>query len=37
MQMPPKTYSYDFQISSGEITRTYLKGNLPIIGDITQI
>lgn len=37
MEMPPKTYSYDFQVSSGQITRTYLKGNLPIIGDITQI
>ena len=37
MQMPPKTYSYDFQVSSGQITRTYLKGSLPIIGDITQI
>ena len=37
MEMPPKTYSYDFQVSSGQITRTYLKGSLPIIGDITQI
>lgn len=37
MEMPPGTYFYDFQVSSGQITRTYLKGNLPIIGDITQI
>jgi hypothetical protein len=35
MLMQPKTYSYDFQLSSGEMTRTYLKGTLPIIGDIT--
>lgn len=37
MEMPPKTYSYDFQLSSGQITRTYLKGSFPIIGDITQV
>jgi hypothetical protein len=35
MLMQPKIYSYDFQLSSGEMTRTYLKGTLPIIGDIT--
>ncbi len=35
MLMLPKTYYYDFQLSSGEMTRTYLKGFLPIMGDIT--
>ena len=35
MLMQPKTYSYDFQLASGEMTRTYLKGTFPIIGDIT--
>jgi hypothetical protein len=37
MLMQPKTYSYDFQLSSGEMTRTYLKGSFPLISDITQI
>jgi hypothetical protein len=37
MQIEPKNYVYDLQLSSGEITRTYVKGSLPIIGDITQI
>lgn len=37
MQMPPKNYVYDLQLSSGEITRTYVKGHLPILGDITQV
>jgi hypothetical protein len=37
MLMPPKTYSYDLQLSSGEMTRTYLKGIFPVISDITQI
>jgi len=35
MTLQPKVYSYDFQLSSGEMTRTYLKGAFPIIGDIT--
>jgi hypothetical protein len=35
MMMQPKTYSYDFQLSSGVITRTYLKGYFPLIADIT--
>lgn len=37
MLMQPKTYSYDFQLSSGEMNRTYLKGYFPFISDITQI
>lgn len=37
MLMQPKIYSYDFQLSSGEMNRTYLKGVFPIIGDVTQI
>jgi hypothetical protein len=37
MQIQSKTYAYDLQLSSGQITRTYVKGSLPIIGDITQI
>jgi hypothetical protein len=37
MQIQPKNYVYDLQLSSGQITRTYIKGSLPIIGDITQI
>jgi hypothetical protein len=37
MQMQPKTYSYDLQLTSGIITKTYLKGYLPIIGDISHI
>lgn len=37
MYMLPKNYSYDLQLSSGEYNRTYLKGTLPIIGDITKI
>lgn len=37
MLMQPKTYPYDLQLSSGEMTRTYLKGYFPIISDITQV
>lgn len=37
MLMQPKTYSYDLQLSSGDAIRTYIKGYLPIISDITQI
>lgn len=37
MLMQPKTYFYDLQLSSGQMTRTYLKGSFPFIGDITQI
>jgi hypothetical protein len=36
MLVSPSNYSYDLQLSSGQLTRTYLKGILPIIGDITQ-
>lgn len=35
MTLQPKIYAYDFQLFSGEMTRTYLRGNFPIIGDIT--
>lgn len=37
MQMQPKNYVFDLQLSSGQITRTYIKGSLPIIEDITNI
>jgi len=37
MQMMPGNYYYDLQLISGASTRTYLKGTLPIDGDITSI
>jgi hypothetical protein len=35
--IPPDTYNYDFQISQNGIVRTYLRGKLNVIKDITQI
>jgi len=37
MRMMPGNYSYDLQLVSGALTRTYLKGILPIEGDITSV
>jgi len=37
MRMMPGVYSYDLQLISGTSTRTYLKGTLPIDGDITSL
>jgi hypothetical protein len=37
MQIQPKNYVFDLQLSSGQITRTYIKGVLPIVVDITQV
>lgn len=37
MQIQPRNYIYDLELSSGQITRTYIKGSLPIIGDITTV
>ena len=37
MRMMPGIYSYDLQLVSGASTRTYLKGTLPIDGDITSV
>ena len=37
MLIGPDTFVYDLQLSSGEMTRTYLKGEFPIDGDITHI
>jgi hypothetical protein len=36
MLIGPDTFVYDLQLSSGDMTRTYLKGELPIDGDITN-
>lgn len=35
MLISPSNYSYDLQLSSGQMTKTYIKGYLPIVGDIT--
>lgn len=37
MLIGPDTFVYDLQLSSGEMTRTYLKGEFPVDGDITHI
>jgi len=37
MRMMPGNYSYDLQLISGSSIRTYVKGSLPIEGDITEI
>jgi hypothetical protein len=37
MRMMPGNYYYDMQLNSGSISKTYIKGVLPIEGDITQI
>lgn len=37
MQIQPRNYVYDLQLSSGSITRTYVKGQFPIEVDITNI
>lgn len=37
MLIGPDTFVYDLQLSSGDMTRTYVKGNFPIEGDITYI
>lgn len=37
MRMMPGNYYYDMQLNSGSISKTYIRGVLPIEGDITQI
>jgi hypothetical protein len=37
MLIGPDTFAYDLQLSSGDMTRTYLKGEFPVDGDITNI
>jgi hypothetical protein len=37
MNLIEDTYIYDLQMNTGNINATYLKGELPIIGDITEI
>jgi hypothetical protein len=37
MLIGPDTFVYDLQLSSGDTTRTYLKGQFPVDGDITNI
>lgn len=37
MNMLPDMYKYDFQVYTGEIKSTYLRGELPIIGEITEV
>lgn len=37
MYIGPDNFEYDLQLSSGNVTRTYLKGILPIEGDISNI
>lgn len=37
MRIPADVYDWDLQISSGEYTDTYLRGEFPVIQDITEI
>ena len=37
MKMPQGVYDYDLQIIKDESTKTYIKGELSVIQDITQI
>lgn len=37
MQIPELTYDYDLQINSSGMTRTYIKGNLTVISDVTEV
>jgi len=37
MLIGPYTFVYDLQLSSGDTTRTYLKGQFSVDGDITNI
>jgi hypothetical protein len=37
MKIPASTYDYDLQINSSGLVRTYIKGNLTVISDITEI
>jgi hypothetical protein len=37
MKMPQGAYDYDLQIIKDESTKTYIKGELSVIQDVTQI
>jgi len=37
MNLVEDKYLYDLQLNTGNITSTYLKGELPIVGDITEV
>ena len=37
MKIFPGIYNFDLQLSSGNKTRTYVKGKFPIEGDITDL
>jgi hypothetical protein len=37
MGMPPGVYVYDLQILMNKVMRSYLKGTLSVVGDITDI
>lgn len=37
MNLIEDNYIYDLQLHTGNITSTYLKGELPILGDITEV
>lgn len=37
MNLFEDSYIYDLQLNTGEVTKTYLKGELPIIGDVTEV
>lgn len=37
MEIAPSTYSYDLQLTSGDIVRTYVRGDILIYKDITDV
>jgi hypothetical protein len=36
MDIPPQTYEYDFQINSSGLIRTYIRGDLTVVSQISS-
>jgi hypothetical protein len=37
MEIPAQIYSYDLQLSSGELVRTYIRGDILVYQDVTDV
>jgi hypothetical protein len=37
MEIPPSTYAYDLQLMSGSFVKTYIKGDISVYQDITDV